>query len=114
MEFFSSKETGHYMGTLDLSGFIKMKIKLSPEYWQVSLLTSVCSDTASQPQILLPVQGEGDWALLHTSPHLDLLPGQLSLVLLGELDKINPLSGVREAFCSLIGREQSRYSALNG
>ena len=54
----------------------------------------VCSD--SQPaEISLPVQSAGDWSLLHTSPLLNILPGQLSLALLGELGKINPLSGVR-------------------
>ena len=47
------------------------------------------------------MQGEGDWSLVLTSPHLNILPGTLSLVLLGELGKINPLSGVRLANISL-------------
>ena len=57
----------------------------------------MCSDSG-QPQIWLPVQGEGEWVLLHTSPHINIIPGHLNIVLLGELDKINPVSGVRPDF----------------
>ena len=52
----------------------------------------VCS---SAPVLSLPVQSPGQWTLLHTSPILSLLQDQLELALLGELDKINPVSGVR-------------------
>ena len=73
---------------------------------QVSLLDSVCSDSG-QEEIWLPVQGEGEWSLVHTSPKLPLLPGNLSLALLGELGKINPLSGVRLASISVGERSVS-------
>ena len=68
-------------------------------------MDSVCSDSA-QPEISLPVQTEGEWCLVHTSPHLNILPG-LHLVLLGELGKINPLSGVRLASISVGERSVS-------
>ena len=56
------------------------------------MLDSVC---LSDGEISLPVQGSGQWSLLHTSPLLPLLAGQLRLSLLGEMEKINPVSPVR-------------------
>ena len=75
----------------------------------VQVLGPVCRGA---PVISLPVQAREDWALLLTAPALHVLAGQVSIALLGELDKINPVSPARVTSIQVSSSESKSKSRL--
>ena len=75
----------------------------------VQVLGSVCRDA---PVISLPVQAQEDWALLLPSPAIHVLAGQVFIALLGELDKINPVSPARVKAIQVSSSESKSKSRL--
>ena len=69
----------------------------------------MCRDA---PVISLPVQAQDDWALLLTAPALHVLAGQVYIALLGELDKINPVSPARVTSIQVRSSESRSKSRL--
>ena len=69
----------------------------------------MCRDA---PVISLPVQAREDWTLLLTAPAIHVLAGQVSIALLGELDKINPVSPARVTSIQVSSSESKSKSRL--